>query len=109
VELSFGIGVLLEATGDVGLKAGVLALGIERRAAALGRNEGDLGAGGLEHVVWRSQLLHPETSLAAPIAELVVRGQTHHDFHAGTFACSRRSEIPHPDMISSRLSDASPS
>src|SRR5215831_5783498 len=35
VELGFGIGVLLEATGDDGLKAGVLALGIERRAAAL--------------------------------------------------------------------------
>jgi hypothetical protein len=36
VELSFGSGVLLEPTRDVGLKAGVLALGIERRASALG-------------------------------------------------------------------------
>src|SRR5262249_10373087 len=35
VELSFGVRVLLEPTRDVGLKAGVLALGVERRAAAL--------------------------------------------------------------------------
>src|SRR5262249_60837718 len=34
VELALGIGVLLEATSDVGLEARILALGIERRAAA---------------------------------------------------------------------------
>src|SRR5262249_58865201 len=33
VELGFGIGVLLEATGDVGLKAGVWGLGSWDRAA----------------------------------------------------------------------------
>src|SRR5262249_49688818 len=97
VELSFGIGVLLEATGDVSLKAGVLALGIERRSAALWWNEGHLGAGILEHVVWRSQLLQPEASLAARIAELVVRGQNHQDFHTGTFAWSRNPS-PRPDL-----------
>src|SRR6516164_6712742 len=81
VELSFGVRVLLEPTRDVGLKAGVLALGIERRASTLGRCEGDLGAGIFEHVVRRGHLLQPEASLTAGVAELVVRGQNHQDFH----------------------------
>ena len=45
VELGVGVGILLEPTGDVGLKARLVALGIQRRAPALGRCEGDLGAG----------------------------------------------------------------
>ncbi len=36
VELGVGIGILLEPTDDVGLKARLVALGIERRAPALG-------------------------------------------------------------------------
>jgi hypothetical protein len=36
VELGVGVGILLEPTGDVGLKARLVALGIERRAPALG-------------------------------------------------------------------------
>src|SRR5215471_3588237 len=74
VELSFGVRVLLEPTRDVGLKAGVFALGIERRASALGRCKGDLGTDILEHVVRRSHLLQPEASLTAGVAELVVGG-----------------------------------
>ena len=35
IELSFGIGILLEATSDVGLEVRILALGIERRTTAL--------------------------------------------------------------------------
>jgi hypothetical protein len=48
VELSVGVGVLFEPPGDVGLEVRLVALGIERRAVALGRGEGDLGAGILE-------------------------------------------------------------
>src|SRR6516225_7174306 len=81
VELSFGVRVLLEPTRDVGLKTGVLALGIERRASALGRCKGDLGTDILEHVVRRGHLLQPEASLTAGVAELVVGGQNHQDFH----------------------------
>src|SRR5262249_7340623 len=55
--------------------------GIERRASALGRCEGDLGASILEHVVRRGQLLQPEARLTAGVAELVVGGQNHQDFH----------------------------
>src|SRR5262249_61333839 len=44
VELAFRVRVLLEATGDVRLEARILALGIERRATALGRGQGELRA-----------------------------------------------------------------
>jgi len=36
VELRFGVGILLEPTGDVGLRVRLVALGIQRRAPALG-------------------------------------------------------------------------
>src|SRR5262249_21181556 len=38
IELALRVRVLLEATGDVRLKARILALGIERRTTALGRS-----------------------------------------------------------------------
>jgi hypothetical protein len=63
-ELGVGVGILLEPPGDVGLKARFVALGIERRAPALGRCEGDLGAGILENIVRRRQFLQPEAGLA---------------------------------------------
>jgi hypothetical protein len=80
-KLGFGVGVLFEPTGDVGLEVRLVALGIERRPAALGGSEGDLGAGVLEDIVRRRQFLQPETSLATCVAELVVRGKNHQDFH----------------------------
>ena len=55
VQLSVGVGVLFEPPGDVGLEVRLVALGIERRPAALGRSEGDLGAGVLEDIVRRRQ------------------------------------------------------
>jgi hypothetical protein len=72
VELGSGVGILLESTRDVGLEVRLVALGIERRAPALGRCEGDLGAGILEDIVGRRQLLQPEAGLTPRVAELVV-------------------------------------
>src|SRR5262245_19122446 len=101
VELSFGVRVLLEPARDVGLKAGVLALGIERRASALGRCEGDLGASIFEHVVRRGHLLQPEASLTAGVAELVVGGQNHQDFYHALLCsgvcclCTSTSNVTH--------------
>jgi len=68
VELSVGVGVLFKPPGDVGLEARLVALGIERRAAALRRCEGDLSAGVFEDIIWRRQFLEPETGLAPRIA-----------------------------------------
>jgi hypothetical protein len=76
VELGFSVGILFEPTGDVGLEARLVALGIEWRAAALRRCEGNLGARILEDVVRRGELLQPEAGLAPGLAELVVGGQS---------------------------------
>jgi hypothetical protein len=81
VELGVGVGILLEPTGDVGLEGRLVALGIERRAPALGRCKGDLGAGIFEDILRRCQFLQPEASLPSRIAELVVGGKNHQDFH----------------------------
>jgi hypothetical protein len=81
VELSVGAGDLFEPPDDVGLEVRLVALGIERRATALGRCEGDLGAGILEDIVRRSEFLQPEAGLATRIAEPVVRSKNHQDFH----------------------------
>src|SRR5262245_7542134 len=74
VELTLGIVVLLEATGDVGLEVRILALGIERRAAAFGRCQRDLHPRVLENIVGRGQLLQPEAGFASGVAKLVMRG-----------------------------------
>jgi hypothetical protein len=81
VQLSVGVDILLKPTGEVGLKVRLVALGIERRTSALGRRQGDLNAGILEDILRRRQFLEPETSLATRVAELVVRGKNHQDFH----------------------------
>ena len=88
VELSVGLGVLFEPPGDVRLEVRLVALGIERRAAALRRCEGDLGAGILENVVGRGEFLQPEAGFATRVAELVVRSQNHQDFHKALFPWS---------------------
>src|SRR5215475_3423723 len=87
IELALRVRVLLEATGDVRLEARILALGIERRTTALGRSQSDLRARVLKFIVGRGQLLQPEPGLAAGVAELVVGGQNHQDFH-GRLLCS---------------------
>jgi hypothetical protein len=81
VELGFSVGVLFEPTGDVGLEARLVALGIKWRTAALGRCEGNLRARILEDVVRRGELLQPEAGRAPGVAKLVVGGQNHQDFH----------------------------
>jgi hypothetical protein len=81
VELGVGVGVLLEPPCDVGLEVRLVALGIERRPTAFGRCEGDLGPGILENIVGRSEFLQPKAGFAARVAELVVRGKNHQDFH----------------------------
>src|SRR5262249_35815701 len=83
VELGFGVRVLFEPTGDVGLESRLVALGIKWRTAALGRCEGNLRARILEDVVRRGELLQPKAGLSAGVAELVMRRQNHQDFHGG--------------------------
>src|SRR5580693_5830588 len=62
-------------------KLGSLLLGSSGgRAPALGRCEGDLGAGIFEDIVRRRQFLQPEAGLAPRAAELVVGGKNHQDF-----------------------------
>ena len=63
---AMGVGILLEPTGDVGLEARLVALGIERRAPALGRCEGDLGTDIFEDIVRRRRFLQPEAGSCAP-------------------------------------------
>ena len=75
VELGVGVGILFEPTGDVGPEARLVAFGIERRAPAFGRCEGDLGAGIFEDIVRCRQFLQPEAGLAPRVAELVVGGK----------------------------------
>jgi hypothetical protein len=64
VELRVGVCILLEPAGDVGLETRLVALGIERRAPAFGRCNGNLSAGILEDIIWRRQFLQPEAGLA---------------------------------------------
>ncbi len=75
-ELGFRCCIGLEAAREVGLEARLVALGIERRLPALGRGKHDLGAGILEGVVGRGELLEPEAGLAAGVAKLVVEVRT---------------------------------
>src|SRR5215471_13384668 len=70
-----------EPTRKVRPKVWLVAFRIERRLAALWRGNHDLGAGVLERVVGGSELLEPKARLTARVAELVVRGQNHHDLH----------------------------
>src|SRR5215471_17581839 len=74
IKLALRVRVLLEATGDVRLEVRILALGIERRTTALGRDQSDLRARVLKLIIRRDQLLQPEPGLAASVAELVVGG-----------------------------------
>src|SRR5215472_4156319 len=73
--------VLFELTGDVGLESRLVALGIKWRTAALGRGEGNLRARIVEDVVRRGELLQPKAGLPPGVAEMVVGGQNHQDFH----------------------------
>jgi hypothetical protein len=52
------------------------------RGAQAGLGECDVDAACvLEHVIGRGELLQPEAALLAGVAEPVLRGQRHQDFH----------------------------
>jgi len=80
-QRALGIGVRLEAAGGGGLGVGLVALRVQRRLAALGRSERDVGAGVLENVIRRGELFEPEAGFLAGIAQLVMRCQHHQYFH----------------------------
>src|SRR5271154_5755587 len=79
VELSFRGRVLLEPSRKVGTEFGFVALGVERRPAALPGRERDLGSSVLENVVGGSELFEPEAGLATRVAQLIV-GCQHHEY-----------------------------
>src|SRR5271154_2318119 len=79
VELSFRGRVLLEPSRKVGAEFGFVALGVERRPAALRGRERDLGSSVLENVVGGSELFEPEAGLATRVAQLIV-GCQHHEY-----------------------------
>ena len=72
-----GVLVRLEAAGVLGLGAFVIAFGVKRGLAALGRGEGEFRAAILEGVIGRGEFLEPETGLFAGVAEFVMGGQDH--------------------------------
>jgi hypothetical protein len=72
VELSFRRRVLLEPARKVGAEFGFVALGVERRPAALRGRQRDRSPSVLENIVGRSKLLEPETGLATSVAQLIV-------------------------------------
>src|ERR1019366_4663293 len=73
--------VLLEPARRRRLAVGRVALWIDRRLAALGRRQGDIGAGILEDVIGSGELLQPEARFAARVAQLVVRREHHQNVH----------------------------
>jgi len=81
VELGLRRRIVLETHRQVGAELGLVALGVERRTAALGRGERDLRAGILEDVVGGCKLFEPEAGSASGVAELVVGGDDHQYFH----------------------------
>src|SRR5262249_41457588 len=99
-----------EATGDVGLEARILALGVERRAAPLGRRQRDLRPRVFEYIVGRSELLPPETRVSTGVAEPVMRRQNHQDLHGGLLwpfgrALHGRYRQPRPSRRGARRRD----
>jgi hypothetical protein len=66
----------------MGRGAGLVAFGVKGRLAALGRSERDISPGIDKREIRRSEFFEPETGFVAGIAELVVRGQNHGDFHS---------------------------
>src|SRR5688572_33442492 len=80
--MRLGGGVGLEAVGELGLEARLVALRIQRRLAALRRRQDDIRARILELVIGSSELFEPEASLLTGVAELVMRGENHEDLHA---------------------------
>ena len=84
VELGFRGRVLLEPERKVGAEFGFVALGVERRPAALRGRERDLSAGVLENVIGSGELFEPEAGLAPSVAQLVVGCQDHQNFHVLT-------------------------
>src|ERR1700722_770626 len=81
IELSLRGCVLLEADREISTGFGFVALGIERRSAALWRCERDLDAGVLENVVRGCELFEPEARLSSSVTQLVVGCDDHQHFH----------------------------
>jgi hypothetical protein len=75
-------GILLVAFRVLGLRIGIVALGIERRLSAMGRSQGDLGSGIMENVVWGCEFLQPESCFLAGISQFAVRSKNHQNFHS---------------------------
>jgi hypothetical protein len=70
--LSGGLGVGLEATGQVGLERRLVAFRVQWRLAAFWRGQDDFRFGIEKGVVGRRQLFEPEAGFAASVAEGVV-------------------------------------
>src|SRR6516162_9359060 len=99
-ELRFRVRIGFEPMRKVGLKVRLVALRIEGRLVALRRGEHNLGAGFFESVVRGGELFEPEARLAAGVAELVVRGQNHQDFHELLlYRGSDKTTTPHSPLL----------
>ncbi|MCY1452344.1 hypothetical protein D9M71_692570 [compost metagenome] len=64
--------VLAKAFGGLGLRVRLVALGVKRWLAALGRGQGQLCAGILEGVIGCSEFFQPEAGFLAGVTQLIV-------------------------------------
>ena len=80
-EVGLRVLVTLETLGRIGLRVGLVGFGIERRLPAGRARQRDVVARILEHIIGRRKFLEPEASLLAGVAQFVVAGENHEDFH----------------------------
>jgi hypothetical protein len=73
--------IFLETQHRVGLIVGIVASGIDRGMATLGRRHGDLCTGIRERIVGGGELFKPETGRLAGISKHIVRSQNQQDLH----------------------------
>ena len=73
--------IALEPFGRVGLRIICIAGRIKRRLSAFGRCQSDLCTSVLEHVIGGRELFEPETGFVTSVAQLVVGGEYHENFH----------------------------
>jgi len=73
--------IRLEAARCVRLRTGLVALRVQWRLAALGRREDDVGSCVLERVIRGGEFFEPKPGFFAGIAQLIVRGEDHENFH----------------------------
>src|SRR6185437_54727 len=89
-ERLHGFAVGQESPRRLGLAVRCFAVRIDRRFAAGGRRQRDLGPRVREYVVRSGQFFQPQPRRFAGIAKLAVRGQHHQDFHY----CTPRIDVP---------------